>query len=116
MIGAMETGTNAVLQFKLPFEGVQDRVRAAAEAGNVLMLAEARRAMLRDDISDILIIRALKRSRLLGKIHRGDGQGVWRCRCDFNVKGFRDGGSLALLISEGRVLVEDIHWDHSHEH
>lgn len=111
----MENRSASVLQFKLPFEGMQDRVRAAAEDGNILMLPGARRAMLRDDISDLLVIRALRRSRLLGKVSKGDTRGEWRCRCDFNVKGFRAGGSVSLLVFEGRVFVEDIQWDHSHE-
>lgn len=107
----MQTGTSAVLQFSLPFEGVQDRVRAAAEAGNVLMLAAARCAMKRYDISDILVIRALKRGQLLGRVCRGDSKGEWRCGVSFNVKGFRPGGSVAILITEGRVFIEDIQWD-----
>lgn len=111
MIGAMKTGSNAVLQFGLPFGGAQDRVRAAAEVGNVIMLAGARLAMKRDDISDIVIIRALRRSRLIGTACRGDAKGEWRCKFEFNAKGFREGGSVALTLSEGRVFVEDIHWD-----
>ena len=107
----MQTGTAAILQFSLPFEGAQDRVRAAAESGQVLMLAEARRAMQRDDISDILIIRALKRGELRGPVRQGESRGEWRCNVTFNAKGFRAGGIISLTISEGRAFVEDIRWD-----
>ena len=111
MIGAMQNGTSSVLQFTLPFEGVQDRVRSAAEAGKVLMLAAARSAMKRHDISDILVIRALKRCQLLGRAQQGEERGEWRCGVSFMPKGFRSGGSLAISIIEGRVFVEDIQWD-----
>jgi hypothetical protein len=111
----MQAGSNSVLQFKLPFKGVQDRVRDAAEAGKVSMLARARRTMERDELSDILVIRALKRCQLLGKVYHGDAKGEWRCNFGFNVKGFGPGGSVAVLLTDGRVFVEDIHWDYSHE-
>ncbi len=111
MIGAMQTGSSAVLQFKLPFEGMVDRVRTSAEAGRVVMLKRARTTMKRDDISDIVVIRALKRCQLLLAIQVGNGRGEWRCTVNFNAKGFRRGGSAALILAEGRVLVEDIHWD-----
>ncbi|WCT78693.1 hypothetical protein [Novosphingobium humi] len=112
MIGIMQSGTNSVVQLCLPFEGVQDRVRAAAEAGSVLFLAEGRRAMKRDDISDILVIRALKRCELQGPSSPGNSKGELRCIVNFNLKGFNPGGIIQITVSEGRLFVEDIRWDH----
>jgi len=111
MIGAMQNGAAAVLQFSLPFEGAQDRVRSAVEAGRVVVMASARRAMKRDDITDILVLRALRGGRLAGRVHCGDEKGEWRCGITFSVKGFRAGGIVKLVVSEGRVFVEDIVWD-----
>jgi hypothetical protein len=111
MVGAMKTGTATVIQFALPFGGAQDRVRAAAEAGRVVMMREARLAMRRDDISDILIIRSLKRAQLAGSIRCGENGGEWRCGIVFVAKGFRSGGILIVVISNGRAFVEDIIWD-----
>lgn len=103
--------TSAVLQLTLPFEGVQDRIRAAAELGKILILAEARSAMKRFEISDILIVRALKRTQLCGRARPGNSRGEWRCSILFNVKGFRPGGTVSITVAEGRVFVENIRWD-----
>jgi len=115
MIGVMPIVANQVLQFFLPFEGVQDRVRDAAEAGKVLLTARARSAMARFDISDILIIRSLKRCRIVSQAEQGNSRGEWRCSVCFNNKGFRAGGAILIAVVEGRVFVEDIRWDQSHD-
>ena len=108
----MAIGARSVVQFSLPFEGLRDRVRNAAEAGQVLMLSQAQGVMRRDEISDIIVIRALTRCEMLGRAERGGSKGEWKCWVSFNARGFRQGGSVALTISEGRVFVEDICWDH----
>jgi hypothetical protein len=112
MIGVMTSRSSAVVQFVLPFEGLRDRVRNAAEANNVLMMRSALSTMKVDDISDVVIIRALKRCELLGRARKGQSRGEWQCVVSFNAKGFRAGGSVSLTISEGRVFVEDILWDY----
>lgn len=111
MIGVMTSRSAAMLQFALPFEGMQDRVRAAAESGRVVMMGTARCAMRQYDITDILVIRALRRGRMTGKVHCGERRGEWRCGVTFSAKGFRAGGVISLVISEGRAFVEDIVWD-----
>ncbi|AEG50758.1 hypothetical protein Sphch_3143 [Sphingobium chlorophenolicum L-1] len=111
----MQMAANTVLQFCLPFEGVQDRVREAAEAGNVLFMAHARLAMARYDISDILVIRSLKRCQLVGRAQQGNSRGEWRCSVCFKNRGFRTGGAISIAVVEGRVFVEDIRWDQSHD-
>ncbi|VXC64133.1 conserved hypothetical protein [Sphingomonas sp. AX6] len=111
MIGVMQSSEARLFQFSLPFEGVQDRVRGAAEAGRVVMMGSARRSMKRHDLTDILIIRALRRGQLVGQVKRGDKRGEWRCGITFSVKGFREGGIITVAISEGRAFVEDILWD-----
>jgi hypothetical protein len=109
----MQSGANTVLQFTLPFGGMQDRIRAAAEAGSVLMLSAARGAMRQLDVSDILIVRAFKRCQLNGEALQGDLKGEWRCSVYLDVKGFRDVGRASITFSEGRIFVEDIRWDHT---
>lgn len=112
MIGVMTSGAPRVVQLILPFEGLRDRVRNAAAAGRVLMMRQAQCAMKRDDISDVVVIRALRQCELLSRARRGDSRGEWQCVVSFNAKGFRQGGSVSLTISEGRIFVEDILWDH----
>ncbi|WP_164488842.1 hypothetical protein [Sphingobium sp. LF-16] len=86
-------------------------MRDAAEAGSVLFMAHARLAMDRFDISDILVIRALKRCQLVGRAQQGNSRGEWRCSVCFNNKGFRAGGVISIAVVEGRVFVEGIQWD-----
>lgn len=111
MIGAMQTGTASVVQLRLPFEGLQDRVRNAAEIGRVVMLARARDAMRRYNISDVLVIRALRRCLTANEIRGGGAKGEWRCSVSFSVRGFRSGGIVSVLLKEGRIFVEDFVWD-----
>lgn len=111
MIGVMKSDATSVFQFQLPFEGTRDRVRNAAAAGRVVMLKSAREAMLRDDICNLLVIRALTRCELIGQARKGVSKGEWQCTVTFSAKGFRSGGSISLILGEGRVFVEDIHWD-----
>ena len=111
----MTSSSASVLQFSLPFEGLLDRVRTAVESGHVLVMKSARRTMHKLDISDVLIIRAVRNGRLLGNIQQGNARGEWRCFLTFRVKGFRSGGIIEATFSEGRVFVEDIQWDQSHE-
>lgn len=107
----MSSPAGSVVQFVLPFEGLRDRVRNAAEAGNVVITGRGLLAMKRDEVSDIVVIRALKQCELLGKAKRGVSAGEWRCVVTFSAKGFRKGGSVLLTIDKGRVFVEDLYWD-----
>lgn len=75
------------------------------------MLKGAKDAMRRDDICDLLIIRALKCCEMIGDACQGSCKGEWKCTVTFKAKGFGPGGSVSLTFGEGRVFVEDIHWD-----
>lgn len=111
MIGVMTSSSRTIVQLVLPFEGLRDRVRNAADTGQVLFTGQGKKMMQRDGITDVIMIRALKRCELLGRAQQGVSRGEWRCVVSFNYKGFRQGGSVELTFSEGRVFVENTYWD-----
>lgn len=107
----MTRSSATILQLFLPFEGVQDRIRLAAEAGRVCFMPSAQADMSRLDISDILIVRSLLACAVSGKARPGASRGEWTCAIVFSAKGFRRGGVIDATLSDGRVFVKAIRWD-----
>nr|AGU09922.1 hypothetical protein [uncultured organism] len=107
----MQTQAPAVVQLVLPFEGLQDRIRNAAECGRVAIGRQARGHLKDYGIPDILVIRALKLGELHGKATRGKHKGEWQCVVTFSARGFRPGGYIAATLSEGRIFVTSFIWD-----
>lgn len=107
----MDADRKCVLDLRLRREWVERRVHELAEQGEVAFGNHALERMEQRDISDIQVVRVLKRGELRGEVEPGSGTGEWKCKVVSLGRGSREIGVVTLLIKNRRLFVKTVEWE-----
>lgn len=107
----MDAERQRVIELRLTRERIEQRVHELAAQGEVAFSGHALDRMEERDISDIQVIRVLKRGDLRGEVEAGTGKGEWKCKIVDTGRGAREIGVVTLLIKNRRLFVKTVEWE-----
>lgn len=88
------------------------RVHAlAVDTSNIRWSRHARDRMEERGIDDTDALRALQRGHCLEDPVPGKGQGEWKVKMVWEVRGSRDIGVVTIIMREGRLRVVTVEWE-----
>ena len=111
MIGVMSSeAARNVLPFLRSTAGIEADIRSIAENDEHVAISQSLLAQMEErQFTDLQLIRALRRSRLMGA-QPGKGIGTSNCTVTDGIRGTRESVLVRVTVANRKLLVLEIEW------